>query len=368
MRVHFVGGFLGSGKTTAIVNACLFLRERGVRTGIVTNDQGRLQVDALFARSAGLPAVEVSDGCFCCRYDDFDERVAALAERERPDVIFAESVGSCADLVATVIRPFAAFRENYGAPSLLSVFVDSRLLLARLSGRTLPFSEDVLYVFDRQIEEADLLVLNKRDLLKGEERGALRAAVAAVYPDKPCLEYCAADGLEAARWLELLDPTGTPAVRPALAIDYTRYGRGERELAWLDERLIIQDTGGLASDGTRCRAAVLALVRGLARRLDGAAVGHVKFFVSVPGLDAKLGMTASDLLGEGFDPGRDLPPFVARRATVALNARVQTDPATLAAAVAAAINDARRAASVSIAEEDRSAFRPGPPLPLHRLA
>ena len=119
MRVHFVGGFLGSGKTTAIVNACRVLRDHGLRSGVVTNDQGRLQVDALFARSAGLPAVEVSDGCFCCRYDDFDERIAGLVERERPDHIFAESVGSCADIVATVLKPFAVFREQYGTASLL---------------------------------------------------------------------------------------------------------------------------------------------------------------------------------------------------------------------------------------------------------
>ena len=56
MRLHFVGGFLGSGKTTAIAGACRALRDRGLRVGVVTNDQGKLQVDALFLRSEGSPA------------------------------------------------------------------------------------------------------------------------------------------------------------------------------------------------------------------------------------------------------------------------------------------------------------------------
>ena len=121
MRVHFVGGFLGAGKTTAIVEACRLLIRRGERVGVVTNDQGKLQVDGLFMRAAGFPTVEVGGGCFCCRYDDFDEKLSSLAlgpggaaGPAMPDAVFAESVGSCADIVATVIKPFESFRESYG--------------------------------------------------------------------------------------------------------------------------------------------------------------------------------------------------------------------------------------------------------------
>ncbi|MGO8695790.1 MAG: GTP-binding protein [Rectinemataceae bacterium] len=368
MRVHFVGGFLGSGKTTAIVNACRVLRDHGLRSGVVTNDQGRLQVDALFARSAGLPAVEVSDGCFCCRYDDFDERIAGLVERERPDHIFAESVGSCADIVATVLKPFAVFREQYGTASLLSVFADSRLLLARLSGRRLPFSEDVLYVFERQLAEADLIVLNKRDLLGEGERARLREAAAEAFPGKPLLELCATEASDAVRWLDVLDSMRPPEDRPVLDIDYGRYGGGERELAWLDERLVIEDRAGISSDGSRCRAAVLAVVRGLSRHMEGAGLGHVKIFVSAPDFEGKLSLTAGDFVDPDRAPDLGLPEFRARRTVVALNARIQTDPALLADALSAAVDEARISAGVSIEEEDRSAFRPGEPRPRHRMS
>jgi Ni2+-binding GTPase involved in maturation of urease and hydrogenase len=372
VRLYFIGGFLGSGKTTAIAEACRLLIRRGERVGVVTNDQGKLQVDSLFMRAAGFPTVEVGGGCFCCRYDDFDERLASLTLKEEPDAVFAESVGSCADIIATVIKPFEAFRESYGPGSAFSVFADSRLLLARLSGRRLPFSEEVLYVFDRQLEEADLLVLNKRDLLDEADRAELRSLATKAWPGKPSIEISGSTAEGAAAWLAALDRPRAAGARKSLDIDYDRYGAGEAELAWLDERIVIEDLGGFSSDGGRCRAAVLAFVLRLAGDLAEAslAVGHIKLQVSAPGFESKLSLAAGDFL-----PGASaaaalvearLGPFEARRVMVSLNARAQTDPGTLASLAAAAAEAARLEAGVSLREEDRSAFSPGMPRPTHR--
>ena len=122
MQLHLVGGFLGSGKTTAIIGAAQLLMAQGKRVGVVTNDQGRYLVDtALFASS--LPTVEVTGGCFCCNYDNLQARLDQLQASAQPDVIFAESVGSCADLVATVVRPLLGISKY-----LLGWFVDTALL------------------------------------------------------------------------------------------------------------------------------------------------------------------------------------------------------------------------------------------------
>ena len=106
MQFHLVGGFLGSGKTTAIIQAARLLVAQGKRVGIVTNDQGKYLVDTAFFRAENFPTVEVTGGCFCCNYDDLEARLRQLQQSAWPDVIFAESVGSCADIVATVVKPF----------------------------------------------------------------------------------------------------------------------------------------------------------------------------------------------------------------------------------------------------------------------
>src|SRR5512142_726693 len=104
-HLHLVGGFLGSGKTTAIINAAKRLIAQGRRVGVITNDQGKYLVDTAFFRLESIPALEVTGGCFCCNYDDLKGRLAQLIASAGPEVIFAESVGSCADIVATVVKP-----------------------------------------------------------------------------------------------------------------------------------------------------------------------------------------------------------------------------------------------------------------------
>src|SRR5260370_41325563 len=70
-RIACVGGFLGSGKTTAVIEAAQRLVERGLRICIITNDQGHQLVDTALVRSRGINAAEIGGGCFCCRFDEF---------------------------------------------------------------------------------------------------------------------------------------------------------------------------------------------------------------------------------------------------------------------------------------------------------
>jgi len=87
MDLHIVGGFLGSGKTTAITWASKLLMAQGKRVGVVTNDQGKYLVDTAFFQLSNIPAVEVTGGCFCCNYDDLEKRINQLKETQQPDVI-----------------------------------------------------------------------------------------------------------------------------------------------------------------------------------------------------------------------------------------------------------------------------------------
>src|SRR3954463_2207111 len=105
LRFIMVGGFLGAGKTTTLARLGRHYLARGRRVGLVTNDQAQNLVDTSSLRAQGFPVEEVPGACFCCRFDDLTARVAALSKSERPDVILAEPVGSCTDLVATVVQP-----------------------------------------------------------------------------------------------------------------------------------------------------------------------------------------------------------------------------------------------------------------------
>ena len=112
MKIHLLSGFLGSGKTTAIQYASSALLREGIKTAVITNDQGTTLVDGDFFKSLEIPSRQGVNGCFCCNYNDLEANIQSLIETNEPEIIFAESVGSCTDIVATVLKPLLHFRPD----------------------------------------------------------------------------------------------------------------------------------------------------------------------------------------------------------------------------------------------------------------
>ena len=78
MKIHLLSGFLGSGKTTAIQQASHALIQQGIKTGVVTNDQGEELVDTAFLKNNNLTTLEVTGGCFCCNYEKLSSAIKTL--------------------------------------------------------------------------------------------------------------------------------------------------------------------------------------------------------------------------------------------------------------------------------------------------
>jgi 2',3'-cyclic-nucleotide 2'-phosphodiesterase (5'-nucleotidase family) len=106
-----------------------------------------------------------------------------LARDTAPEVLLAEPVGSCTDLVATVSLPLARIYGDRFTVAPVSVVVDPlralRILGADGSGDGGGFSPNVAYIYRKQLEEAEIVVINKCDLVSPAQRSALRAARAA---------------------------------------------------------------------------------------------------------------------------------------------------------------------------------------------
>jgi Ni2+-binding GTPase involved in maturation of urease and hydrogenase len=319
LNLHLVGGFLGSGKTTAIIQAARNYMTRGLRVGVITNDQGKYLVDTAFVRLADVPAVEVTGGCFCCNYPDLDSSLDQILLNSKPDVIFAESVGSCADLVATVVKPLEKLKHAQLTPATFSVFTDARLLRRRLRGEPMPFSEDVVYIFDKQIEEAGLVVINKIDLLTPAAVEEVNELVEREYPQKKTLVQSSLKTAGVENWLALLDAGTSLLPDKGLELDYGRYGRGEAQLAWLDEEIILN--GALAGKAfSRLVQALVTSLRGL-----NVAIGHLKLFVRSGDFETKISFVT--LEEAGWE--RELESFQSDHISAIVNARVEMPAAQL---------------------------------------
>jgi Ni2+-binding GTPase involved in maturation of urease and hydrogenase len=359
MQFHLVGGFLGSGKTTAIIQAARSLVSQGKRVGIVTNDQGKYLVDTAFFRAEHFPTVEVTGGCFCCNYDDLEARLNQLQQSAWPEVIFAESVGSCADIVATVVKPFLDLQSAGIQLNSYTVFTDSRLLRRRLNHQPMPFGDDVVYIFDKQIEEAGLLVINKADLLTADDVTSMHEKAHMAFPGKLLRLQNSRDAGSVAEWLTLLQSDAMLTPQKSVEIDYQRYGAGEAEMAWLDQAI------RWASPHGTLRQSILALIRAIhsAIRNQNWPIGHVKFMLETPSGSVKVSLPSIE------EPGweQSIPELEGDTADILINARVQSAAAQLRNVVHEAIAQTAQLAGANYQELDVAAFHPGFPHPTHRM-
>src|SRR5436309_10582105 len=201
-----IGGFLGAGKTTTVARLARHYMNRGQRVGLVTNDQAQELVDTNSLRAQGFPVEEVAGACFCCRFDDLVSKVGRLEEGERPDVILAEPVGSCTDLVATVVQPLRdLYRERFEVAPYPVLFKPShgQRILRNEAGAG--FSPKAAYIFRKQLEEADAILINRIDELAPDAQEELSSLVQNEYPGVPVLRVSAKTGAGFAALTELLD-------------------------------------------------------------------------------------------------------------------------------------------------------------------
>lgn len=367
-RYLMIGGFLGAGKTTLIQRFARHLDSRGLRVGLITNDQGAGLVDSAIGRSNRFPVEEIPGGCFCCRFNSLVEAAANLTEANRPDVLLAEPVGSCTDLVATVSLPLQRIYADDYVVAPLSVLVDpiraGRILGLREGSK---FSENVLYIYRKQLEEAKFIVVNKADLLDEAERGELVAALEREFPDASVFVVSAREGEGCEAWFEAVLAAEMNADR-LLEIDYDRYGEGEALLGWLNATVEIRppDEGAEEFDGNELLEGVALALK---ERLEaaGAEVAHLK--MTLTPLDDPYEIAAINLVRGDSDPElshRLYEPL--EDGELLLNIRAEVDPDTLERSAAAALDsEIEESRGLSLRITHLEHFRPGMPVPTHRV-
>jgi G3E family GTPase len=361
LRFIMVGGFLGAGKTTTLARLARYYRERGQRVGLVTNDQAQDLVDTHSLREQGFTVEEVAGACFCCRFDDLMGRVEALRAGERPNVILAEPVGSCTDLVATVVQPLKdLYGERFAVAPYAVIFKPSHGLRILRNETGSGFSPKAAYIFRKQLEEADAILLNRIDEMSAAEVEELSGLVAAQYPGVPVLRVSAKTGQGFDAVTELLDQQGDFG-RRILDIDYDTYAEGEAELGWLNSSLRVAAASPFDLDEL-----LLALVGRLQTVLAGRAaeVAHLKAIGLWEGF-----FGVANLVSNHTRPELSLPSHSqVREADVIVNARVALDPAELERLVDETVSAVAKERNVEAHFIKTQSFRPGRPTPTHRYA
>jgi G3E family GTPase len=363
-RYIMVGGFLGAGKTTAVARLAQHLVDSGCKVGLITNDQGQELVDTAMLRSRGFDTEEISGGCFCCRFNSLTEAAQKLSTATRPDVFIAEPVGSCTDLIATVSYPLRRIYGRDFVVSPLSVLVDpvrASQIFGQSSGRK--FSDKVAYIYKKQLEEADIIVINKCDAAERPLLSSLRAILEKTYPSAAIVEVSARTGEGLEPWFDRILHSD-PSSRHAMQVDYDLYAEGEALLGWMNCAVRLSSRKYFDS-GKVLMLIAEAIQNFLAA--EGAEIAHLKMTLNP---DEDLGdLAVINLVRNDYVPelSQTLPEPI-ESGELIINLRAETDPEFLNTAVNRAIVEAVEKTPTLFARMEHSEhFRPGKPQPTHRV-
>jgi len=355
-----IGGFLGAGKTTSILAMAKHMLDKGHKIGIVTNDQGSQLVDTAFLADNGLPVLEVDGGCFCCNFDEFTNKVNQLTEELKPDIILAEPVGSCTDLVATIFKPMQQQSTDKFALRPLSIVVDPKRLRRLMMQTDTVFPNEINYLFEKQLEEADIIILNKIDALNENEIKIMKGFLEARFPGVEVLAVSAREALNIDKWADLL--CGTLAEnQKTLDIDYKTYGDAESYLGWLNCRISIK-----SNKKEDWNAFLLGYLDSTKQRLMtlNAEIAHLKAYSIGSGDWAKISLTS---IYETSEFSRCMQAPV-KEIQLIINARVNLKPDVLKEVILKTLDHHTVEKGLIASGISIECFSPARPNPKYRIA
>jgi G3E family GTPase len=354
-RLILAGGFLGAGKTTLLWEAAKRIIQKGKRVGLITNDQAPELVDTALLAHNDVKVAEVNGSCFCCNFNGLIEATRGLRKEVLADVIIAEPVGSCTDLSATIVQPLKENLKGELLVSPLTVLVDPTRLSDILKGGNAGLHPSAAYILKKQLEESDIILITKTDLLEAKELEVLIEKVKLQFPASEVMTVSAVTGEGIDQWLDKVT-SNSDAGKRLIEVNYDVYAEGEAVLGWLNTTI---ELTGTAVDWD---AFSHQLMQSLSAQFDAmdASVGHVKIL-----MESGNQFLVSNLTGPSHTLTFRQSAGVSDKAVLTLNARVEMAPEKLEKMVTQTMNELT-GNTIGKKVLAHRCLSPGRPNPTHR--
>ena len=167
MQLLVISGFLGSGKTSILMPLVKRLTQNGMKIAIIENEVGKTGVDDIYLKEHGLNVKEIFSGCICCTLRvDLIRTLLTIENEYSPDLVILEPSGVAGP--SQILTALLGYGGDISSKFLLSIIDAERF--ANLTTMNMPIITD-------GIQNADLVAVNKVDLVSDEQLNSLRKKI-----------------------------------------------------------------------------------------------------------------------------------------------------------------------------------------------
>ncbi len=259
MELIVISGFLGSGKTSLLLRLAKAFVGQGRKVAIIENEVGMIGVDGEELKAEGLDVREIYSGCVCCSLrHDLIHTLLDLERDVKPDVVFLEPSG------------VAGPKQIKHCLCGYSGEIDKQLFLVVADAQRLPVIRDFsMPLIHDGLEVADMVVINKSDLVSAQQLQELGQRVRAVNPTVDLLCVSAKEETNVEQLIERITRRAPQSKTEAPA---------DRNTDWPDAS-IFAATFTVKSPVANAPELIKAMLQALSRQLkaaDGILIGHLK--------------------------------------------------------------------------------------------
>ena len=296
IRFMVVSGFLGAGKTTTMIALAEHMNKTFGETAIIANDLGANLVDTNLTQTSGCTVAEIASGCICYQMDNTVDQIRRLRDKDGAVFVMSDIPGCGVGALDHVYHRLATDNADEFTLSPFTVVVDPerlRMIMPERADINLP--EELVYLLKLQLEEADLVVLNKADLLAPEDVERYVDFLHAACPDIPVMVISALERTGIEELAEFI-ATHETALKNFSVRNNQEFADAEAKLTWYNRRLHLKTNDGGKID---CNAVVDDLIESIRMGLieKKRNVPHLKTFATSGNGD----FNKASLIGVDYD-------------------------------------------------------------------
>lgn len=332
-------GFLGAGKTTSMIAFAREINRRSLGSAaIIANDLGAGNiVDAEFCAAAGVMTLPISGGCICYQHENLVGKIHQL-EAAGADVIFSDIPGCGIGARDHVYMELEECEPGEFELLPFTCIVDpERLRMVMPEEADLNLPEEMKFLLDAQMAEADLIVLNKTDTISGSDVERIVEFIGGIYPKTPVMTMSAMTNDGVSQVVDYLLANRSEAEHREIGYESEEFIEAENRLSWFNTRVFMQQRDDRNLDFNLVIEDIFEGIRAGLKSNDSN-VPHLKMFAA----DSEEELTdffKASMIGVDYDVQYDRKLDRKYSAlSLIINARCAADPVVMADVVADAVD------------------------------